>query len=70
MWLFGCWHRRFSFPITPRKGQKRPMAAIHTGTYVACLGCGKEFPYDWHTMKVIKRVKKNYTLIPKSDEVA
>jgi hypothetical protein len=21
---------------------------------VACLDCGKEFPYDWHEMKVIE----------------
>jgi hypothetical protein len=24
-----------------------------TGTYVACLDCGKELPYDWREMKVI-----------------
>jgi hypothetical protein len=24
-----------------------------TGTYVACLDCGREFPYDWREMKVI-----------------
>ena len=31
----------------------RPQAAVLTGTYVACLDCGKEFPYDWQEMKVI-----------------
>lgn len=24
-----------------------------TGTYVACLECGKEFPYDWQEMKIV-----------------
>jgi hypothetical protein len=32
---------------------RRPQAAALTGTYVACLDCGREFPYDWQEMKVI-----------------
>ena len=51
--LFGCWHRRYSFPITTRTGQRRSEAAAVTGTYVVCLDCGKEFPYDWRQMKVV-----------------
>jgi hypothetical protein len=51
--VFGCWHSRYSFPVTVRKGTRRPEAAALTGTYVACLDCGKEFPYDWKEMKVI-----------------
>lgn len=50
--LFGCWHRNYSFPITARSGKKSP-AAVLTGTYVVCLDCGKEFPYDWQQMKVV-----------------
>jgi len=52
--LFGCWHSHYSFPITVRPGSRRrsPAAAL-TGTYVVCLDCGKEFPYDWQEMKVI-----------------
>lgn len=50
--LFGCWHRHYSFPITNRSGQRSPAAAL-TGTYVVCLDCGKEFPYDWKAMKVL-----------------
>jgi len=50
--LFGCWHRKYSFPITTR-GSRRSSAAAATGTYVVCLDCGKEFPYDWHEMKVL-----------------
>jgi hypothetical protein len=52
--LFGCWHRNYSFPITAKKGgNNRPHAACVTGTYVVCLDCGKEFPYDWNKMKVL-----------------
>ncbi len=51
--LFGCRHSRFSFPVTIRGAKPRPQAAGLTGTYVACLDCGREFPYDWQEMKVI-----------------
>jgi hypothetical protein len=51
--VFGCRHSRYSFPVTVRKGTRRPQAAALTGTYVACLSCGREFPYDWQEMKVI-----------------
>lgn len=51
--LFGCWHRNYSFPITAKAGKASPAAALLTGTYVVCLDCGKEFPYDWQQMKVV-----------------
>jgi len=51
--VFGCWHSRYSFPITARPGTRRNQAAFLTGTYVVCLDCGKEFPYDWKEMRVI-----------------
>jgi hypothetical protein len=51
--LFGCTHRNMSFPLTVKPGQRRSEAASVTGTYVVCLKCGKEFPYDWATMKVV-----------------
>ena len=50
--LFGCWHSRYSFPITVKKGRRSP-AAFATGTYVVCLDCGKELPYDWKEMRVV-----------------
>ncbi|HEX3741811.1 MAG TPA: hypothetical protein VHV29_19085 [Terriglobales bacterium] len=50
--LFGCWHQHYSFPITIKKGP-RSRAAFATGTYVVCMDCGKELPYDWKQMKVI-----------------
>ena len=51
--LFGCTHKRYTFPITTRD-KRRSDAAKSTGTYVVCLDCGKEFPYDWHRMKVVE----------------
>jgi hypothetical protein len=45
--LFGCTHRHCSFPITTQKP-----GTVST-TYVVCLDCGKEFPYDWEQMKLI-----------------
>jgi hypothetical protein len=52
--LFGCRHSNYTFPITVRsRSRRRNSAASLTGTYVACLDCGKEFPYDWQDMKVI-----------------
>jgi len=51
--FFGCKHSHYSFPISVRAGSQSNDAAKLTGTYVACLDCGKEFPYDWQEMKVI-----------------
>jgi hypothetical protein len=51
--LFGCWHSHYSFPITVRRGARLNAVALLMGTYVVCLDCGKEFPYDWREMKVV-----------------
>ena len=51
--LFGCWHKHLSFPISSKRGQRRPAAAQQTGTYVVCLDCGKEFAYDWQQMRIV-----------------
>jgi len=51
--IFGCRHSRYSFPVTIRGSARRPQAGALTGTYVACLDCGREFPYDWQEMRVI-----------------
>jgi hypothetical protein len=50
--LFGCWHNNYSFPITTRQVTHNKAARV-TGTYVVCLDCGREFPYDWKAMKVV-----------------
>lgn len=51
--MFGCWHSRYSFPITVRAGSRRAAAGSRTGTYVVCLDCGKELPYDWNEMRIV-----------------
>jgi hypothetical protein len=51
--LFGCWHKRLSFPMSGKRGQWRPAAARSTGTYVVCLDCGREFAYDWRQMRIV-----------------
>ena len=62
--LFGCWHRRCSFPITVRGKLRRRAAASVTGTYVVCLDCGREFPYDWDKMKRLMIVTRPQTASP------
>lgn len=58
--VFGCWHRRRTFPITVRgKLRRRIAAAVVTGTYVVCLDCGREFPYDWAQMKTLASELRN-----------
>ena len=59
--VFGCRHGHYSFPITVRHSsiQTEVPAAAHTGTYVACLDCGKELPYDWRQMKVLTRISED-----------
>jgi hypothetical protein len=52
--VFGCWHKRCSFPMSVRGELRRSTAAASvTGTYVVCLDCGREFPYDWSQMKML-----------------
>lgn len=58
--LFGCNHKNFSFPITKKPGQRMSPVASLTGTYVACLDCGKEFAYDWREMKVIESLPREF----------
>ncbi|MCU1274973.1 MAG: hypothetical protein JWO48_2404 [Bryobacterales bacterium] len=48
--LFGCSHRRTTFPLTPSR--KMAAASNRHGTYVVCLDCGQEFRYDWKEMRV------------------
>lgn len=65
--LFGCSHSNYSFPQTP-KGQRKPKAAATTGTYVVCTDCGKEFPYDWNTMKIVSDEQTTATTVPATQE--
>lgn len=51
--LLGCSHKHYTFPLTPKAGPRRPAVAGVTGTYVVCLDCAQEIPYDWREMKLI-----------------
>ena len=61
--LFGCWHQRYSFPITVKPGLRRNKAAALTGTYVVCLDCGKEFAYDWQEMRVVSDMQRQTSAV-------
>lgn len=56
--IFGCPHRRTTFPITRSSVAGAPLAGsptMHVGgkeTYMVCLNCGKEIPYNWNKMRV------------------
>jgi hypothetical protein len=39
-----CHHRRTTFPVTTGR------------TYIVCLDCGKELPYDWSQMRLVPPV--------------
>jgi hypothetical protein len=53
--LFGCSHRRTTFPLTPAR--RAGFTNSSKGTYVVCLDCGKEFAYNWTDMKVGEAVR-------------
>lgn len=56
--LFGCAHQHCTFPITSKKPGAAPSEGrTVTNTYIVCLDCGKEFPYDWQQMKVVETTK-------------
>ena len=50
--LFGCNHNRTTFPITRGRKSFGAQATAASRTYVVCLDCGKEFAYDWKSMRV------------------
>jgi hypothetical protein len=56
--FFGCSHRRTTFPMTPmrKNGGFSTGTMVRNETYVVCLDCGQELPYDWDEMRVGKRV--------------
>jgi hypothetical protein len=49
--LFGCGHKRITFPRTQARDTQHSTRQWH-GIYVVCLECGKEFKYDWSQMTI------------------
>ena len=54
-WLWGCAHRRTTFPMTPRASGGPEQSSSRSDTYIVCLECGRHFDYDWTTMRIVKR---------------
>jgi hypothetical protein len=51
--LFGCSHRRTTFPFTPsRHSQLSSNGSRRKATYVVCLDCGQELDYNWKEMRL------------------
>ena len=51
--LYGCAHRRTTFPITLRVGVSVDgRQSAQSETYIACLECGRHFAYDWTAMRI------------------
>jgi len=48
--------------MTIRPGSGRRKASV-TGTYVVCLECGKELPYDWNAMKIANAAEERTSLV-------
>jgi hypothetical protein len=62
--IFGCWHKRYSFPLTLRRNPQHSSGVSVNQTYVVCLDCGQEFPYDWSQMKRQKGAARPALAIP------
>jgi len=61
--LFQCSHRHLTRPFTPVSKS----GAVHSETYVVCLDCAKQFPYDLETMRMGKAIDHkhdHYVVIP------
>lgn len=50
--LFGCSHKRTTFPMTPSRRSQLSSESARKGTYVVCLDCGQEFDYNWRAMRI------------------
>ena len=50
--LFNCPHRHLTRPFTPISKN----GAAHSETYVVCLDCAKQFPYNLNTMRMGKAI--------------
>ena len=62
--LFNCPHRHLTRPFTPISKN----GAANSETYVVCLDCAKQFPYDLNTMRMGKAIEHSHehcVLLPK-----
>lgn len=55
-WLFGCSHRRTTFPITLRgSASVDRQRGVEAETYIVCLECGRHLAYDWTRMRITRQ---------------
>ena len=54
--LFRCGHKRLTRPVTPVSKGGVPSGS----TYVVCLDCGKQFPYDMKEMRIGRPLAKSH----------
>jgi hypothetical protein len=54
--LFNCPHRHLTRPFTPISKS----GTAHGETYVVCLDCAKQFPYDLNTMRMGKAIVQSH----------
>ena len=68
----GCWHGNYSFPMTLKSGHpgKRWTGGSRRHTYVVCLDCGRELPYDWTRMKVVRTIPNRPSQEPQQGAIA
>jgi hypothetical protein len=50
--VFGCSHKRTTFPMTSSRRSRLSSERSRNGTYVVCLDCGQEFDYNWKEMRI------------------
>jgi hypothetical protein len=54
-WLYGCRHRRTTFPITlQRDADRNGQHTKQAETYRVCLECGHHLAYDWDAMRLTR----------------
>lgn len=53
LYPFSCHHKHLTRPMTPISKPGVPIG----DTYGVCLDCGKQFTYDWDTMRIGKVIR-------------
>ena len=65
-WLYGCSHRRTTFPITLRASAgAEGEQSTYVETYIVCLDCGRQFAYDWTRMRLAGQPTARHTSVPR-----
>ncbi len=59
--LFGCIHRKTTFPFSLRGNKFARKQATRFETYVVCLDCGRELPYSWDEMRIVSESAREGT---------